>query len=534
MLAMLRHCCVSCLDHDQAVHVCGQSIIAREIEEAIQTDAWLREEPALDAIELKSIPYDPNAVDLCLQYIDDCCIRCKQVHDFHCVINRARKLLQQICYGRVLSFRDEPPARNLTELLLLVEQPDPDTDWFMEAEGERDEESDLEESDAADAAPVVAMVRKIVTEAIDERVSDIHLEPEQARLRRRYRIDGVLQERPAIAKKYARPVTARLKILAGMDIAERRCPQDGRFTVSHPTGRRDLRVSSFPSVWGEKMVLRVLAGKGDVVSLELLGFNEKSLSRYRGAYTASNGIILVTGPTGSGKSSTLYATLSALQSPALSIVTLEDPVEARIEGITQGQIHARANFSFPEGLRAILRQDPDVIMVGEIRDPETAEIAMQASLTGHLVLSTLHTNDAASSVTRLLDMEVEPYLITATVHCVIAQRLGRRLCPTCRELNPIDAKVVEELYLEEDFIGTKCGARVGCEDCRETGYTGRLGIFEVMLMDDAMRREIIKGCNRKDVEDLAILGGMCTMRLDGFGKSQAGLTSIDEVLRVTR
>ncbi|MGQ9603072.1 MAG: GspE/PulE family protein [bacterium] len=380
--------------------------------------------------------------------------------------------------------------------------------------------------------PVVRLVNLIIERAIAKRASDIHVEAREKSLVVRYRIDGIMREEMVVPRMLKAAVISRLKILASMDIAERRVPQDGRFTVTFQKRKIDLRVSTFPTVHGEKVVMRILERSGQVASLEELGMNQDILNRFSRVLGLSHGIVLVTGPTGSGKSTTLYAALSRLNDNEKNIVTLEDPVETQIPGVNQGHTNPVAGFTFASGLRAILRQDPDIIMVGETRDVETATIAIQAALTGHLVLTTLHTNDAPSAIVRLVDMGIEPFLVSSSVVAILAQRLVRKICPKCGvESYPIDVTIPgsDEVRHIPKTIEPR-----GCESCSGVGYKGRIGLFEVVIMNDEIRRLVIKGGSLQDIVSAARKNGYRTMFEDGLDKVEQGVTTLEEVLRVTR
>ncbi len=405
------------------------------------------------------------------------------------------------------------------------EEPEPSIEARTAAETREEMEASL---DLVEGAPVVRLVNQILAQAIRSRASDIHLEPGETGLRVRSRIDGMLRDEPVVSAELQPAVLSRIKILAGMDIAERRVPQDGRIQVVLDGRPIDLRVSSFPTIYGEKIVLRVLDKGALVLSLAELGFLADTLARYRAVIRRPNGILLVTGPTGSGKTSTLYATLLELNSPSTNIITLEDPVEYRLSGINQGQANPRIGFSFASGLRSILRQDPDIILVGEIRDKETAEVAVQAALTGHLVLSTLHTNDAPGAVTRLLDMGVEPFLVASTVLGVLAQRLVRRLCASCREpFTPVGSLAAWQGEPPSQLFRGR-----GCRQCSTTGYRGRVGIYELMVPSEAIRSLILHHASASEVRAKAVSEGMRSMMDDGREKALNGITSYDEVVRV--
>jgi type IV pilus assembly protein PilB len=395
------------------------------------------------------------------------------------------------------------------------------------AAAEVDAATEVTESDA----PIVRFVNLLVSQAIQDHASDIHIEPGEHELRVRYRIDGVLHEMQSAPKAIQNGVISRLKIMSDIDIAERRRPQDGRISVRHGGAQVDLRVATLPTMWGEKVVMRILdngQAAVDVGDLMLLGGNG---DRYRRAYTKPHGMILVTGPTGSGKSTTLYATLRSVAKPEINVITVEDPVEFLVPGINQVQVNPKAGLTFASALRSILRSDPDVVLLGEIRDRETAQIAIEASLTGHLVLSTLHTNDAPSAVSRLTEMGVEPFLVGSALDCVVAQRLARRLCERCKVAYEPDDETLEAVRFES-APGQRLFKPVGCTSCSHTGYRGRIGIHEVMTVTEEIERLAVERASASEVGRVARGQGMATLRQDGWAKVRLGLTSIDEVVRV--
>ena len=387
---------------------------------------------------------------------------------------------------------------------------------------------------ADDEAPIVRFVNLLVTQAITDRASDIHIEPTERDLRVRYRIDGVLHETQRAVKQIQGGVISRIKIMSDIDIAERRKPQDGRMSVTHQGRKVDLRVATLPTVWGEKIVMRILDSSSASLDLRDLSFLAGNLETYRAAYTKPYGMILVTGPTGSGKSTTLYATVNAVSRPEINVITVEDPVEARIEGVNQVQVNPKAGLTFAGALRSILRSDPDVVLLGEIRDHETAQIAVEAALTGHLVLSTLHTNDAPSAVTRLVEMGIEPFLVGSALDAVVAQRLARRLCDRCKQpYRPTTAELVAA-----GFGGIVTGEPplihkpVGCPACSRTGYRGRVAVHEVMRVTEEIERHAVARSSSAQIAQTAREQGMVPLRADGWAKVVLGLTSVDEVLRV--
>jgi len=387
--------------------------------------------------------------------------------------------------------------------------------------------------DQASEAPVIRIVNRMISRAIDLRASDIHLEAPEGRLRLRYRIDGVLSESEPPPPALAAAIVSRIKIVAGLNIAERRLPQDGRIKIVVRGTPVDLRVATVPTLHGESVVLRVLDREAVALDFDALGLAPGIQSPLIAALERPNGIFLITGPTGSGKTTTLYAALARLNDAGRKIITVEDPVEYQLEGVNQIPVRAGIGLDFAAALRAILRQDPDIILVGEIRDVETAEIAAQAALTGHLVLSTLHTNSAAASVTRLMDMGLAPYLIAATLNGAAAQRLVRRLCPDCREGHPADPDLLLGLGVAP-AEGRSLWRAVGCRACNGTGYRGRLALMEVLALDEELSRRIVRGEGDAGLEAAARAAGMRSLRADGLDKALAGLTSLEEVLRVTR
>ncbi len=410
-------------------------------------------------------------------------------------------------------------------------------------QGNTDDTSELESDtgdfvehlkDLASEAPVIRMVNQIIGRVTDLRASDIHLEPFDDGLHVRYRVDGVIRTDEIVSPQLSAAVNSRVKLMAHLDIAERRLPQDGRIKTRVKGRELDLRVSTVPTVHGESVVMRVLDRTSVRYSLDAIGFAPDNLERFNHLLARPHGILLITGPTGSGKTTTLYTALSKLDADAYKIITVEEPVEYQLEGINQIQVHQQIGLSFARALRSILRQDPDIIMIGEMRDSETAQIAVQSALTGHLVLSTLHTNTAAGAIVRLQDMGIEPYLITSSVNGVLSQRLVRRLCEHCRQAYEPDHTLRIKSGLQRmDLHPAQLYKAVGCEQCRQTGYVGRCGIHELLIIDDSMRRSILDGLDAASLHNKAIGAGMHTLYEDGLRKVAAGITSLDELLRVT-
>jgi general secretion pathway protein E len=427
-----------------------------------------------------------------------------------------------------------------------------DLDESEQFEGESEELIDIIDSD--DEAPIIRWVNGLIFQAVKERASDIHLEPGEKDVIVRYRIDGVLYETRRANRSYAASIAARVKIMAGLNIAEKRLPQDGRIRRRIAGKDIDMRVATAPTARGERITIRLLDKTAVVLSLADIGLGQDHLKAVRDLIQRPHGIVLVTGPTGSGKTTTLYSALSEINTPDKNILTIEDPVEYQIEGISQTQVNAKIELTFANGLRSFLRHDPDVIMIGEIRDLETAEIAIQASLTGHLVFSTVHTNDAPGAITRLVDMDVEPFLVASSLIGLVAQRLVRKVCPSCKELRPpTDEEVASLGFTRQEFIAAAerdYGFRdpkrpppppgmvyhaEGCSDCLNTGYAGRIGIYEMMPMDDCIRALILKNVDSGTIKKEAMeKQKMRTLRADGALKIVSGLTTIEEVMRVTQ
>jgi type IV pilus assembly protein PilB len=401
--------------------------------------------------------------------------------------------------------------------------------------GGDDDISDLSDLKAVtEEAPIVKFVNLLITQAVADGASDIHIEPGERELRVRYRIDGVLHEVMKSPKSIQSGVISRLKIMADVDIAERRIPQDGRIGLTVGGKQIDLRFSTLPTVYGEKVVMRILDKTSVLLSLDDLGFLDHNLKRFEEAYKKPYGMILVTGPTGSGKSTTLYATLNVVNQPGVNIITTEDPVEYRLAGISQVQVNNKVGLTFASALRSILRQDPDIVLVGEMRDRETAHIGIEAALTGHLVLSTLHTNDAPSAVTRLTEMGIEPFLVGSAVDCVLAQRLARRVCSKCVQMVRPEPEMLKAAGYGDDIIEDRpeIPQAVGCSACSNTGYRGRLAIHEVMNMTEEIERLVVARASTEEITRVATEQGMRSLREDGLAKVLLGRTTIEEIGRV--
>ena len=398
---------------------------------------------------------------------------------------------------------------------------------------EEEEEADAGLA-AADEAPIVKLVNSLIADAVRKGASDIHMEPYERAMRVRFRIDGVLQEMMAPPFKFKAAILSRLKIMAELDIAERRVPQDGRIKIKVLNRTIDLRVSSLPTIFGEKIVMRILDKTNLNIDLEKLGFEPQSMKEFHGAIANPYGMVLVTGPTGSGKTTTLYSALSRINTPEVNVMTAEDPVEYNLDGINQVLVNEDVGLTFAAALKAFLRQDPNIIMVGEIRDLDTASIAVKAALTGHLVLSTLHTNDAPSAIGRLIDMGIEPFLVASSVNLVLAQRLVRRICAACKQEIKLNEEIMAELQMDPASVkGVTFYEGAGCVDCNNTGYRGRQGVYEVMTLSPRVRDLVLERASAGEIKRTAIEEGMLTLRRDGLEKLKRGLTTTEEILKET-
>jgi type IV pilus assembly protein PilB len=441
----------------------------------------------------------------------------------------------------VITFDDVRTVTGRELRLVIAEQSVIRDAWVRLATLDRSTENLLEEAapeadelevqdDLAEDAPIVRAINQIIAQAVQQRASDLHIEPQDHDVRVRFRLDGVLRDIMRIPKSLHAGVISRIKVMADLNIAERRIPQDGRMTVAVDGQPVDLRIATVPSVWGEEVILRVLDRSSSLLTLKDLGFLDDTLKTYEGAFRKPHGAILVVGPTGSGKSTTLYSTLSVVNDVSRKIITVEDPVEFRLNGISQIHVNPKAGLSFATALRSILRSDPDVVMVGEIRDPETARIAIEAAMTGHLVFSTLHTNDAPSAVTRLVEMGVEPFLVASAIECVLAQRLARKLCERCKvPYSPAPELLIENGIEDEDAVFYRA---MGCNACSNTGYRGRVALVELMMVTEEIEKLTVERVSSEDVRRMALKQGMRSLRDDGILKVLAGVTSIEEVLRI--
>lgn len=452
------------------------------------------------------------------------CDAVRMVTDYEVKINLAREEEILDAVGKLFNTDTSSMGR-------IIEDIGKDTDDLsLDDEGDVDHLKDL-----ASEAPVIRLVNLLITRAIELRASDIHLEPFEGEFKVRYRIDGVLHDVEAPPTRLQAAVISRIKIMAKLNIAERRLPQDGRIKLRVLGKEIDFRVSTLPTMFGESVVLRILDRESVILDLEKLGFPVYDLAKFRDLINKPYGIILVTGPTGSGKTTTLYAALSEINSPEKKIITVEDPIEYQLSGVNQVQVKSSIGLSFANVLRSILRQDPDIIMIGEIRDAETAEIAIHSALTGHLVFSTLHTNDAAGAVTRLLEMGMENYLISSSMLGIMAQRLVRVICPECKEVYTPEMGVMEELGVDQkDASSLTIFKGAGCEKCAQTGFRGRQGIYELLMVNDDIRELILDKAASNKIKDKGRSNGMKTLREAGWDKVRSGISTVSEVLRVTQ
>ncbi len=460
---------------------------------------------------------------ICLQALDDL-VRLLELETYQLIFSTSGAILSVINISYDLK-RDSAQQ--------LVEDMEDDESIVID-----DIEANADLLDDASDAPMIRLVNHIISQASKARASDIHIEPYQDSFKVRTRVDGILYDLLTPPKRFQAPLVSRIKVMAKLNIAEKRLPQDGRFDVKSGAQEIDVRVSTLPTSFGERVVMRLLNKSGSFLELTELGMIPDRLETLKKLVQSPNGIILMTGPTGSGKTTTLYAILSSINHPDINIITVEDPIEYQLPGISQIQVNAKIDLTFARGLRSIVRQDPDVILIGEIRDKETADIAVQSALTGHLVFSTLHTNDSASAITRLVDIGVEPFLISSSVIAVAAQRLVRVLCPECKQAYTPGQAALETLGLTMEQVAEYpnphfCKAQ-GCEHCFNTGYKGRLGIFEIMILDDSLKSLILKTHDSNQIKRMALEHGMITLHGDGIQKVLNGITTMEEVLRVTQ
>jgi type IV pilus assembly protein PilB len=528
-------------EHQRGGRSLGRVLVDHGVLSEAQLVAALASQIGLRFVDLTDFSVDGSAVALVSPTV------CRRHTVLPIGYDDGRLLLAMADPGNVFALDD---VRSLTgmdvrqvvatrdDLLAAIDRlcrADGDLDDLSSALTKDDEVEDLARlKEVVDEAPIVKYVNLLITQAIQDRASDIHIEPGEHDLRVRYRIDGVLHEVMRSPRSIQSGVISRLKIMADINIAERRVPQDGRLSVTAHGQKVDLRVATLPTVWGEKVVMRILDNSTASLALSDLGFEERNYLRYSASFTKPYGMLLVTGPTGSGKSTTLYATLNIIAKPEINVITVEDPVEYRLPGINQVQVNAKAGLTFAAALRSILRSDPDVVLVGEIRDHETAQIAIEAALTGHLVLSTLHTNDAPSAITRLTEMGIEPFLVGSALDCVLAQRLARRLCPKCKEPYQPSGEELQSAgfpWIPGEDLPTLYRP-VGCSACAKTGYKGRLALHEVMAVTEEIERLAVGRASAAEVAQEARRQGMHRLREDGMLKVRDGVTSMEEILRV--
>ncbi|MDQ2836218.1 MAG: GspE/PulE family protein [Actinomycetota bacterium] len=519
-------------------------LVDDQIVTEFQLASAVAEAYGVEAVELATFPVDPSAMSKIPLTL------ARRHRMLPIAVNESTITVAVGDPGDVLALDDIRAATGLVVRPLVVTKDDLDRllDRYVRDSTDLDEAAAQivkEESTASAAtdgldsvnedAPVVRYVNSLLERAITSRASDIHLEPSEHDLKIRLRIDGVLHEVDAVPRGIQSALISRLKILSGLDITERRVPQNGRITKDMGGRSIDLRAATLPTVWGENVVLRVLDTGGIDLELRKLGFTEYNYDRFSKSFGKPHGMVLVTGPTGSGKSTTLYATLGEIAKPEVNVITVEDPVEYRMDGINQVQVNVKAGLTFAAILPAILRSDPDVVLIGEIRDRPTAQLAVEAALTGHLVLSTLHTNDSPSAVTRLIEMGVEPFLVGSSLDAVLAQRLSRRLCEWCKQAYEPTSRELEGAQWPFEDFGTpdKFWRPVGCRSCSQTGYRGRLAVNEVMPVTEQIENLAVQRAPASEIKKVAIAEGMVTLRHDGLRKTADGLTSLEEVLRVT-
>ncbi len=527
-------------EHQRAGRALGRVLVDQGVLTEAQLVAALAQQIGMRFVELADFPVDHSAVGL----VSGALARRYVVLPFG--FEDGKLLLAMADPANFLAIEDvravtqvdvKPCVATRSDVLAAIDRhyrADSDLDEITAILDVEEEEDLSKVREAVEDAPIVKYVNALITQAIQDRASDIHLEPTERDLRVRYRIDGVLHEIMRSPKTIQSGVISRLKIMADINIAERRIPQDGRLSINANGKKIDLRVATLPTVWGEKVVMRILDNSTARLDLTDLGFSDTNMERYSRSFVKPYGMILVTGPTGSGKSTTLYATLNILNRGEVNIITVEDPVEYRLPGVNQMQVHNKAGLTFASALRSILRADPDIVLIGEIRDHETAQIAVEAALTGHLVLSTLHTNTAPSAITRLTEMGIEPFLVGSAVDCVLAQRLARVLCQKCKEQYvPTPEALLTARFPWEDGQPLPTLYRpVGCPACAKTGYKGRLALHEVMPLSETLERLTVEHAPASQITEVAKAEGMITLRADGIEKVLQGITSMDEILRV--
>jgi type IV pilus assembly protein PilB len=533
-----------CLTPDQASEVLSRAAstgrtVARVLADLVHTEGItpFRIPPGLDLpfVDLVEWDVDPTAVGVLTESFG------KRHGVLPLAFEGDRLVLATADPTNVIAFDDVRMITGREVRLMLAEESAIGEAWVRLASFDRaaenlleqaaEAEEEVHEVDLAEEAPIVRAINRIIAQAVQQRASDLHIEPQERDVCVRFRLDGVLHEVMRVPKSLHAGITSRLKVMADLNIAEKRVPQDGRMTVTVENKPIDLRMSTVPSVWGEEVILRILDRSASLISLEDLGFLGDTLRKYEGAFRKPYGAVLVVGPTGSGKSTTLYSTLSVVADVSKKIITVEDPVEFRINGLSQIHVNPKAGLTFATALRSILRSDPDVIMVGEIRDTETARIAVEAAMTGHLVFTTLHTNDAPQAMTRLVEMGVEPFLVASAIECVLAQRLARKLCTRCCEGYTPSREIAEQVGVppaEEPVFYRP----VGCNYCAGTGYRGRIALVELMTVTEEIERLTVEHKSSDDIRHVALEQGMRSLRDDGMIKVRMGITSLEEVLRI--
>jgi type IV pilus assembly protein PilB len=530
----------------ESAKVSGKSLRAVLVDEAIVTDIQLAMATAdaygVEAVELSNFPVDPSALSKIPLML------ARRHHMYPIAIDATTITVAVGDPGDVLALDDIRAATGLTvrpmvvtkdDLNRLMDRVSRDSTDLDSAAAQAVAEETAADGDGLNSvnedAPVVRYVDALLERAITSRASDIHLEPSEFDLKIRLRIDGVLHEVDAVPRGIQAALISRLKILSGVDITERRVPQNGRITKDLGGRSIDLRTATLPTVWGEKVVLRVLDTGGIDLELRKLGFTDYNYERFSRSFSKPHGMVLVTGPTGSGKSTTLYATLGEIARPEVNVITVEDPVEYRMDGINQVQVNVKAGLTFAAILPAILRSDPDVVLIGEVRDRATAQLAVEAALTGHLVLSTLHTNDAPSAMPRLIEMGIEPFLVGSSLDAVLAQRLSRKLCDWCKAAyEPTEEELVLAHWnFEDNEAPAQMWKAVGCRSCANTGYRGRLAVNEVLPISEEIERMAVAHASASEIKKVAVAEGMVTLRDDGLQKAASGQTTVEEILRVT-
>ena len=527
-------------EHQRAGRALGRVLVDQGVLTEAQLVAALAQQIGLQFVDLAEYPVDGSAVASVPDSV------CRRYNAIPIGYDEGKLLVAMADPANVFAIDDirsisgrevRPLVATKSDVVSAINRfhrMDDDLDDLSSTIGVEEEDDLASVREVVEDAPVVKFVNLLITQAVQDRASDIHIEPTERDVRVRFRIDGVLHEVMHSPKSIQSGVTSRLKIMSDINIAERRIPQDGRMSVSVNGKKIDLRVATLPTVWGEKVVMRILDNSTAMLKLSDLGFLDDNYERYATSFNKPYGMILVTGPTGSGKSTTLYATLNIIARPEVNVITVEDPVEYRIPGINQVQTNPKAGLTFATALRSILRSDPDVVLVGEVRDHETAQIAIEAALTGHLVLTTLHTNDAPSAITRLIEMGIEPFLVGSALDAVLAQRLARRLCSRCKEAYTPTREQLAAAHFQWQDTGPlpTLYRAVGCPACSKTGYKGRLALHEVMLVSEDIERLTVERASAVEINRVSREQGMTSLRDDGMAKVLDGITSLEEILRV--